>query len=355
MSKIVRIMLFIVCVAVALIAGFLVGFYVEKNAKEPVVEEEEKIEVTIRPLRVSEGVLKDSEENVVILRGMSTHGIAWYPQYMNAGSIKTLKENGANVIRLAMYSDAYEGYLQEEESNYNYVRMGIENALAMDMFAIVDWHILEDSNPNDNKEKAIEFFEKISKIYGNNPGVIYEICNEPNGDTTWEDIVKYANEVIPVIRRNAPDSIIIVGTPNHSTDIKSAMDNPLSHGNIMYASHKYVDVSGGEKLDVYWLTKAVEDKFPVFVSEWGIAFGQESFLSDKEDIDVDKHWEEADLSYAREFLEFLNKNNIGWCGWSLSNSDEIHSAIKVESDMISNWSKDDLTPGGKLMFEYFGK
>lgn len=355
MSKIIKIMLFIVCAAVVLIAAFLVGFYVEKNAKELVLEEEEKMKVTVRHLRVSEGVLKDSEGNVVALRGMSTHGLAWYPQYMNAGAIKSLKEHGANVIRLAMYSDAYEGYLQEEERNYNYVRMGIENALAMDMFSIVDWHILEDSNPNDNKENAVEFFDKISEIYGNNPGIIYEICNEPNGDTTWEDVVEYAKEVIPVIRKNAPDSIIIVGTPKHSTDIKSAMDQPLSYDNIMYASHKYVDVSGKEELDVYWLTKAVEEKFPVFVSEWGMAYGEESFYLDKEDIDVDKQWETANLSYAKDFLDFLSKNNISWCGWSLSNSDEIHSAIKVESDMFSNWSKDDLTPGGNLMFEYFGK
>lgn len=355
MSRIIKIMLIIVCVAVSLTAGFLVGFFVEKNAKEPVCEEEEKIEITIRPLRVSEGVLKDNDGNTIALKGMSTHGLAWYPQYMNASAIKTLKEYGANVIRLAMYSDAYEGYLQEEESNYNYLRMGIENALAMDMFAIVDWHILEDSNPNDNKEKAIDFFEKISSLYGNNPGVIYEICNEPNGDTTWKDVVEYANEVIPIIRKNAPDSIIIVGTPRHSTDIESAMEQPLPYHNIMYTYHKYVDISGKEELDVYWLDVAVEKQFPVFVSEWGMAYGEESFYLDKEDIDLDKQWKEADLSYAKEFLEFLNKNNISWCGWSLSNSEEIHSAVNTYSEKISNWSKEDLTPGGKLMFEYFGK
>ena len=355
MTKLTKVMVLLVCISVALVVGFLVGFFVDKREKEPVTEEEENIEITIRPLTVSEGVLKDNKGDTIVLRGMSTHGLAWYPEYMNAGSIKTLKEQGANVIRLAMYSDAHLGYLQEEESNYNYLRMGIENALAMDMYAIVDWHILEDSNPNDNKEKAIEFFEKISSIYGNNHGIIYEICNEPNGDTTWEDVVEYASEVIPVIRKNAPDAIIIVGTPKHSTDLESAMKAPLPYNNIMYSYHKYVDVSGETELEAYWLTVAVAQKFPVFVSEWGMAFGQESFLTDKEDIDLEKQWAEADLSNAKEFLEYLNEYNVSWCGWSLSNSDEIHSAINVDSEKISNWSKEDLTPGGKLMFEYFGK
>ena len=40
----------------------------------------------------------DEDGNQVQLKGMSTHGIAWYPRYTNAAAIKYIKDAGANVI-----------------------------------------------------------------------------------------------------------------------------------------------------------------------------------------------------------------------------------------------------------------
>ena len=78
----------------------------------------------------------------------------------------------------------------------NYLYMGIESALAADMYVIVDWHILKDSDPNEYAEEAKEFFAEISDHYSGNPAILYEICNEPNGDTDWDDIVEYAEQII---------------------------------------------------------------------------------------------------------------------------------------------------------------
>ena len=292
----------------------------------------------VPPLQVSGGVLVDAKERPVTLRGMSTHGLGWYPRYLNAGAMKTLKLYGANVIRLAMYTETSSGYL-EEPRNLDFVYIGIENAIAENLYVIVDWHILSDGNPLTHMEEAIAFFSEISERYGQTPNILYEICNEPNGDTTWEDIAAYAAMVIPAIRKNAPEAVVLVGTPNYSSRLRDAMASPLPFSNLLYSCHKYIDVSPeAEDSQEYWLQKAVETGFPVFVTEWGIN-GSEG--------------ENMDLANARQFVKFLNENQISWCGWALSNAEEIHGTISPDSDKLSGWGWEDLTPGGRLMFSSF--
>ena len=313
--------------AFALLTSLLLGLWFWKQPERGV-----------SPLQVSGGVLVDAKERPVALRGMSTHGLGWYPRYLNAGAMKTLKQYGANVIRLAMYTETSSGYL-EEPRNLDFVYIGIENAIAENLYVIVDWHILSDGNPLTHMEEAIAFFSEISERYGQTPNILYEICNEPNGDTTWEDIAAYAAMVIPAIRKNAPEAVVLVGTPNYSSRLRDAMASPLPFSNLLYSCHKYIDVSPeAEDSQEYWLQKAVETGFPVFVTEWGIN-GSEG--------------ENMDLANARQFVKFLNENQISWCGWALSNAEEIHGTISPDSDKLSGWGWEDLTPGGRLMFSSF--
>lgn len=106
------------------------------------------------------------------------------------------------------------------------------------MYVIVDWHILSDSDPNNHIDDAKEFFDKVSKEYAAQENVIYEICNEPNGGTQWSSVKSYAETIIPVIRANDKDALIIVGTPNWSQDVDIASQDPITgYDNIMYAVH----------------------------------------------------------------------------------------------------------------------
>ena len=61
-------------------------------------------------LHVENGKLTDADGNTVQLYGMSTHGIAWFPQYLNYDSHRTLRDDwNTNCIRLAMYTYEYGG------------------------------------------------------------------------------------------------------------------------------------------------------------------------------------------------------------------------------------------------------
>lgn len=282
--------------------------------------------------------LLDEKGNPVMLRGISSHGIAWYPEYANYRSLKTLKDYGANVFRIAMYVEQSDGYLEEPELNRKLLYSAIENSLAADLYTIVDWHVLRDENPNRHAEEAISVFEEIAKRYGDEPGIIYEICNEPNGDTTYDDIINYAEQVIPVIRKYAPNALILVGTPRFCTSLSEAVENPIQYPNIMYTYHFYAGVSDC-KYAIEEISNGLENGLPVFISEWG--------LDDYRETKEGQGWKDT-----VQFLDFLEEKNISWINWSLCNKDEGYSMISPNVDKLYGWKADEITDSGLLFLQY---
>ena len=222
-------------------------------------------------LHVENGKLTDENGNTVQLYGMSTHGIAWFPQYINYDSFRTLRDDwNTNCIRLAMYTAEYGGYCAggDKEQLKQLVKDGVSYATELGMYVIVDWHILSDCDPNQNKDEAIAFFREMAEVFADNDNVLYEICNEPNGGTSWDSIKSYAEEVIPVIRAQKPDAVILVGTPTWSQEIDKAAASPLDDSNVMYTLHFY---AGTHKDDLRnRLETCVQNGLPVFVSEFGM-------------------------------------------------------------------------------------
>ena len=192
----------------------------------------------IGQLHVGDGKLMDASGQPVQLRGLSTHGLIWFPDFISEELFQQLSEEwGVNLVRLAMYSDLYCG--DEQEESLALMKKGIDAAISSGLYVLVDWHILEDSDPNQNADEAIDFFNQISAEYAGIPNLLYEICNEPNGDTNWGDILEYSSRVIPVIRANSPEAIIIVGTPNFDQNLSGAVLRPIPFDNVMYTLHFY--------------------------------------------------------------------------------------------------------------------
>lgn len=302
-------------------------------------------------LRVDGASLCDENGNPVVLRGMSSHGISWYPRYLNGGAMKTLKEYGANLFRIAAYTEPSGAYLENPDRTLDYLYMGAESALAEDLYVILDWHILNDSDPNEHIEEAKDFFDQLSAHYADEPGILYEICNEPNGDVTWEQISAYAEEVIPVIRKNTPDAVILVGTPNYCSHLDGPLSDPLPFENIMYSYHRYVDISVEEAGWAGPFQKYTEQGLPVFVTEWGVSAGEQAYFEDEEESQP----ADAELypETAEPFLDAMDRYQISWAGWALCNKAEWHSAIRPDCTKYSGWDEDDLTVSGKLMFSRF--
>lgn len=165
-------------------------------------------------LKVAGTNIVDKTGKKVQLKGASTHGIAWFPQYVNKNCFQSFRKMGVNTIRLALYSDKGAGF---SKSLYKKVDEGIQYATELGMYVVIDWHILSDGNPKTNQKKALSFFARYAKKYGKQNNILYEICNEPNGNVTWaKDIKPYAKKVIKKIRKYDKKNIIVVGTPTWS-------------------------------------------------------------------------------------------------------------------------------------------
>lgn len=291
-------------------------------------------------LHVENGKLTDADGNTVQLYGMSTHGIAWFPQYINYDSFRTLRDDwNTNCIRLAMYTAEYGGYCAggDKEQLKQLVKDGVSYATELGMYVIVDWHILSDCDPNQNKDEAIAFFREMAEVFADNDNVLYEICNEPNGGTSWDSIKSYAEEVIPVIRAQKPDAVILVGTPTWSQEIDKAAASPLDDSNVMYTLHFY---AGTHKDDLRnRLETCVQNGLPVFVSEFGMCDASGNGAND--------------FVSTTKWLELLNKYQISFCCWNLANKDESSSVFKASSTALSDWTDDDFNESGRWIRDYF--
>ncbi len=84
--------------------------------------------------------LVDEDENPVQLCGISSHGIAWFPEYINEDCFADLHSWGANVVRLALYTAESGGYCTDgdKETLKNLIKKGVEFATDEDMYVILD-------------------------------------------------------------------------------------------------------------------------------------------------------------------------------------------------------------------------
>lgn len=325
------------------VAGDLYEYAEEKTeeAEEDTTEEKQPVQAESEAPFESHGALSvkgtdlvDQNGNKYQLKGVSTHGLAWFPEYVNKDAFRTFRDDwGANLIRLAMYTGESGGYCTDgnQDNLKKLIDSGVAYATELGMYVIIDWHILSDNNPLDNKDEAISFFQEVSAKYKDHDNVIYEICNEPNGGTTWADIKEYAEEVIPVIRANDKDAIILVGTPTWSQDVDLAAEDPITgYDNIMYTVHFYAATHKDNIRNK--LTAAREKGLAVFISEFSICDA-----SGNGSIDYDQ---------AGKWMDLIHEYNLSYAGWNVSNKAETSSLIKSTCQKTGGWTDDDLSETG---------
>lgn len=285
-------------------------------------------------LKVVGNQLCNQDGQPIQLRGMSSFGLQWESgsKYVNFDCLKYLRDKWQiNVFRLAMYTR--EGGYIDDPLVLDTVKKGIESAIKLGIYVIIDWHILSDNDPNLHKKEAIKFFKKMAALYGEYPNPIYEICNEPNNVFWSKQIKPYAEMVIKTIRARDQRNIIIIGTSSNSRDVDIAADDPLFGDNLMYACHFYAG-SHGQSVRQQ-INYARKNGLAVFVTEWGTtnASGDGGIYPE-----LTKIW-----------IDYLNKNQISWCNWSLGDRDEDSAALAPGANPNGNWSDAELTESGKLV------
>lgn len=295
-------------------------------------------------LHVKGTKLVDKKGHEVQLCGVSTHGLSWYPQYVNDKCFAQLHDKwGANVVRLAMYTEEYNGYCSGDAKNRSdlkkLIKKGVRLAKKHKMYVIVDWHILSDGNPNSHKKEAKAFFREMSREFKGYNNVIYEICNEPNNGTSWKEIKSYARSVISTIRKNDKKAVIVVGTPTWSQDVDQAAADPIKGDNIMYALHFYAATHKADLRNK--MIAAINKGLPVFVTEYGICDASGNGAIDKEE--------------ANRWVQTMDEYGVSYIAWNLSNKQESSSIIKSSCSKVSGFKKSDLSDEGKWLYSMLRK
>lgn len=292
-------------------------------------------------LAVSGTDLVDASGSKFQLKGVSTHGLTWFADFVSKDTYQYFKDSvGINLVRFAMYTDTGDSYgycsggnkLEIEEL----LGKGVDAATDFGLYAIIDWHILNDNDPNMHIDDAKDFFDRISKKYASYGNVIYEIANEPNGGTTWDSVKSYAETIIPIIRKNAPDAIIIVGTPTWSQDVDVAAADPITdQTNLMYAVHFYAATHKDDLRNK--VQSALDSGLPIFVSEFGLcdASGNGSIDYDQSDA----------------WFDLINDKNLSYAAWNISNKAETSSLFDSSCTKTSGFTDDDLSDSGRYIKE----
>ncbi|MCA2214136.1 glycoside hydrolase family 5 protein [Jidongwangia harbinensis] len=290
-------------------------------------------------LSVCEVNLCNADGEAIQLRGMSSHGLQFFPNCVNADSLAALRNDwNADFVRLSMY--VQEGGLETDPEGFTAKVNGlVDQASALGLYVVVDFHILTPGDPNLNLDLAKTFFADVSAEHADKDNVIYEVANEPNG-VSWDGIKTYAEQVIPVIRENSPDSVVLVGTRGFSSlgltdnaDETEILEDPVDAENVMYTFHFYAASHGDDRRAA--VARAAQS-LPLFVSE----FGTQTFTGDGDN----------DFDSTTEWLDLLKENKISYAMWSFSDGRETNSAFVQGTCAGTEFEGDEvLTEAGRYL------
>jgi endoglucanase len=260
--------------------------------------------------------LCNQRDQVVQLRGVSTHGLQFAPGCYTGAALDALARDWrSDLLRIAMY--VQEGGLETDPAGFTAkVNTLVGQAAARGMYAIVDFHVLNPGDPTVNLERAKTFFAAVAKRNATRKNIIYEIANEPNG-VPWAVVKAYAEKVIPVIRAQDPDGVVIVGSRGFSSlgiaegsGAAETIADPVRLPNVMYAFHFYA----ASHQDNYRaeLTRAAA-KLPMFVTEFGtVTFTGNGTFDD---------------AGTTTWLNLLDRLKIGYANWTFSDIAESSAAL----------------------------
>lgn len=269
------------------------------------------------------------------LRGMSMFWSQWGDgsKFYNEGTISTLVDDWKiNIIRAAMgiSTDDTDGYIHHPEVEKNKIKTIVDAAIDKGIYVIIDWH---SHHAEDELEEAKIFFAEMAQLYGNYPNVIYELYNEPL-NVTWGGVIKpYCEAVIDTIRVHDPDNLIICGTRNWSQGVEEVATNMIVDTNVAYTLHYYASTHTQSLRDKS--QRAIDKGVPIFVTEYGTCEASGNGV--------------IDVNETRLWWDFLAKNDIGWCNWSVSNKNEAASALVPGSSSTGVWTDADYSISGNLV------
>ena len=292
-------------------------------------------QTALPPLRADGNVLKDPAGNVVVLRGISMIDIGGTEKHFG-GALRMLdritnkQDPQGNspgwyptVIRMPIYpadeADYKSPFTFDPHSDAFYetlLRPMVDYCASKQLYAIVDWHYI--GNTFDHVETTCQFWEYMAPKFAGDSHVIFELFNEPinsvgTDEECWLSVRRDMQTWIDIIRKHAPNNLLLVAGASYSQIIGPAADQPVSDpvggNNFAMVSHMYPMHWLNDNADWYknHITRCLE-VWPVFMSEWGFSRSFRRGPQHQGTID----------NYARPLMAWIEARQISSTAWAAS-------------------------------------
>lgn len=286
-------------------------------------------------LRVQGRRLLDQNGRPVQLKGVSSMWLNWDPTGYaeRRDALRFMRDQWKlSVIRAAMGITASKGYLtgdDNREAMQERVEAIVQNALALGVYVIVDWH---SEKAYLEQAESVAFFTALARKFGACPNVIYEDYNEPT-HVTWDTIRPYHQAIVEAIRAVDPDNLIVLGTPTWSQDVDVAADTPVKGENLLYTLHFYA-CSHKDRLRAK-ADAALAKGVALFVSEFGATPANggvppENIVCEPE---------------TRAWFDWMAANDISGVAWKLVPGRDSSCLLAGHPPADGPWTDDDLSGG----------
>ena len=321
-------------------AVFVLSTGIDKSAT---VADDSPETVAVEPLHVEGTRLVDSQGRPVVMRGISIGWHNLWPRFYNSEAVVRLHDDwGCGLFRAAIGADDLDellngttyhpGYITDPQGALQKLFAVVDGAVSCGAYIIVDWHshVL-------HLEEATEFFTAVAERYKGVPNVIYELFNEPVGDS-WADLKAYAESLTATITSiDASHPLILMGCPRWDQAIGEPAADPItSYDNVMYTMHFY---AGTHK---EWLREATDSAMaaglPVFISECA-----SMTASGDGPLDLDS-W--------KEWTAWASARGLNMVLWSFSDKDESCSMLTPEALSEGPWPEEVIKPWGRIARDF---
>lgn len=283
-------------------------------------------------LHVDGNKIKDPNENVVVLRGISLIDLGflqdWESGAINMINRITNKNDPCGtspgwhpkIIRIPIAPPDSSPpnwphkFNPDNNDLYNLLRTVVNYCASKDLYVIIDWHYIDDTIRH--VETTSEFWQFMAPRFAADNHVMFELYNEPinsfgSETVNWLKVRDDMQTWINIVRKSAPDNIILVAGPIWSQAIGPAAGNPLTGDDIVIVSHIYP----GHWRAGYpsWYTNQITTcaaVYPIMMTEWGFS---QSGSPDPQDL-----LNGTIAGYGQPLMDFREQYGIGNTAWVAS-------------------------------------
>jgi hypothetical protein len=260
-------------------------------------------------LSVEGNKIVDPDGKMVSLRGVSLCSVDLHDPLKQIKDITTAPTKwNANVIRLPVNKKMWEMVGPKK-----YISGWLDPAVKLcndkGVYCIIDWHEIDDWDKKDVGKDIETFWTIVAPKYAANPNILYEVFNEPvhpskNTIENWKAYRDVAQRWVDLVRKRAPKTIIIVGSPHWSQQTKFAASAPFKGDNLVYSSHVYPMFKDSMW---WWAFGDVAKTVPVMLTEWGWSSLPDAWWGIKG----------TQEEFGEKLKAYLNERpHIGWTAWS---------------------------------------